>query len=219
MDKTAHRTGPSNWFSRLKSLFTGSNDDAESVLRTLSQKLEAKDPYTLGHADRVSQYAVDLGKVLGVNGTDLKTLRKGGLLHDIGKIAIPDAILLKPGKYTEEEFAVMKQHPTLGCDICQKLGSIQDALPMIRHHHEKLNGTGYPDGIKGDAVPQLVRVVTIVDIYDALRSRRSYKDPFSLDRSFEIMWEEVGKGWWDKNILAAWEKFIRSNHSNHYPAN
>lgn len=205
----------------MKKLFTfllGEHDDAESVLRTLARTLEAKDPYTLGHADRVSQYAVELGRELGAHGSDIEKLRKGGLLHDIGKIAIPDAILLKPGKYSDEEFAVMKQHPVLGCEICEKLDSLRDALSLIRHHHERLDGTGYPDGLKGADISPLVRIVSVVDIYDALRSRRSYKEPFTLDMSFQVMWQEVEKGWWDRDILASWEKLVRSNKANHYPA-
>lgn len=201
---------------RVKSLLrlrrvTAGLDNAENVLYTLARTLEAKDPYTMGHMDRVAFFAVELGKALGVHGHDLETLRKGGLLHDVGKIAIPDAILLKPGKYTEEEFAVMKKHPLLGCQICEKLRSIKDTLPLIRHHHERLNGTGYPDRLGGDQIPQLVRIVTIVDIYDALRSRRVYKQAFSLDKSFQIMWEEVEKGWWDRHVLKTWEKSVRSN--------
>jgi putative two-component system response regulator len=203
-----------SFLHRVRSLLgLDQGEDSESILHTLSRAIEAKDPHTLGHADRVSQYAVELGRCLGVNNADLNTLHKGGLLHDIGKIAIPDAILLKPGKYTDEEFTTMKQHPVLGCEICQKLRSVQDALPIIRHHHERLDGSGYPDGLKGNAVSPLVRIVTIVDIYDALRSRRTYKEAFSLDTSFKIMWEEAEKGWWDKDVLAHWEKLIRSKNA------
>jgi putative two-component system response regulator len=193
---------------RLKRL-SEDQDDAERVLYQLTRTLEVKDRYTMGHADRVAHFAVDLGRALGVNAFELETLRKGGMLHDIGKIAIPDAILSKPGKYTPDEFAIMKSHPVLGCEICEKLRSVSDALPLIRHHHEKLDGTGYPDGLAGGQIPSLVRVVTIVDIYDALRSQRSYKEAFSIDKSFEIMWDEVGKGWWDRNILSVWEKLVR----------
>lgn len=195
---------------RIKSI-ADERDDAETVLHALARTIEAKDPYTLGHADRVAQYAVELGKMVGVNGYETQILRKGGMLHDLGKIAIPDAILLKPGRYTQEEFAVMKRHPVLGCDICGRLRTMRDALPLIRHHHEKLDGTGYPDGLRGEALPPLVRIISIVDIYDALRSQRSYKEAFSIDKSFEIMWQEVEKGWWDRNVLTAWESLIRSS--------
>lgn len=198
---------------RLKFL-TDESDDGESVLYTLTRTIEAKDPYTLGHADRVAQFAVELGKACGAGVKDLETLRKGGMLHDLGKIAIPDAILLKPGRYTPEEFDIMKRHPTLGCDICHRLKSVKSALPLIKHHHEKLDGSGYPDGLKGDQISPFVRMVTIVDIYDALRSQRTYKEAFSLEKSFKIMWEEADKGWWDKDILARWEKLVRSKNGN-----
>src|ERR1044071_3741466 len=198
-----------NSLLRLKFL-TDDLDSAESVLYTLARTIEAKDRYTLGHADRVAGYAVELGRKLGVSADDLTTLRKGGMLHDIGKIAIPDEILTKPGKYAPEEFEIMKRHPSLGCDICVKLKTVRDAIPIIRHHHEKLDGAGYPDGLKGDKILPLVRVVTIVDIYDALRSKRSYKEAFPIDKTFEIMWEEVKKGWWDKDILSTWENNVRS---------
>jgi len=195
---------------RLKTI-VDERDDAETVLNALARTLEAKDPYTLGHADRVAQYAVELGKALGVSGYDSQVLRKGGMLHDLGKIAIPDAILLKPGRYTPEEFAIMKRHPVLGCEICGKLRTMHDALPLIRHHHERLDGSGYPDGIRGEALSPLTRIISIVDIYDALRSQRSYKEAFTVDKSFEILWQEVEKGWWDRNVLKAWETLIRSS--------
>lgn len=198
-------------------LLTDDLDDAESVLYTLARTIEAKDRYTLGHADRVAAYAMELGRKLGVNSDEIRILRKGGMLHDIGKLAIPDEILTKPGKFTPDEFSVMKRHPVLGCDICEKLKTIRDALPIIRHHHEKLDGSGYPDGLKGAAVPPLVRVVTIVDIYDALRSKRSYKDAFPIDKTFQIMWEEVEKGWWDKTIVTTWEGIVRARHTDPFP--
>lgn len=199
-------------------LLTDELDSAENVLYTLARTIEAKDRYTLGHADRVAGYAMELGRKLGVSGDDIQVLRKGGMLHDIGKLAIPDEILTKPGKFTPDEFNVMKRHPTLGCDICEKLKTIRDALPIIRHHHEKLDGSGYPDGLKGTDIPPTVRIVTIVDIYDALRSKRSYKDAFSIDKTFQIMWEEVEKGWWDKDIISTWEKIVRARSADPFPS-
>src|SRR3989338_461937 len=185
-------------------------DDAERVVFSLARIIEAKDPFTLGHADRVSRYAVVLGKLLDRKEADLETLEKGGALHDIGKMAVPDSILLKPGPLTSEEFEVMKGHPVVGYNICERLRSAKDALPLIRHHHEKLNGDGYPDHLKKDDIPPLVRIVNIVDIYDALTSARSYKDAWSIDKAFGVMYEEAKRGWWDGDLIRIWEKAVRS---------
>lgn len=185
-------------------------DDAESIIFTMARIIEAKDSYTLGHADRVARFAVALGKLLKCSPEELETLDKGGVLHDLGKMAIPDSILLKPGALTKEEFEIMKTHPVVGCTICERLRSAKDALPLIRHHHERLDGSGYPDHLKKDEIPTLVRIVNIVDIYDAMTTRRSYKDAWSIDKTFKVMYEEVKKGWWDGDILRVWEKFVRS---------
>ncbi len=185
-------------------------DNSENIVFSLARIIEAKDAFTLGHSDRVSKYAVALGKLMGRGEEELEILWQGGLLHDVGKVAIPDAILLKPGKLSPEEYEIMKSHPTVGYTICERLRSAKDALPLIRHHHEKLNGEGYPDGLKGQEIPILVRIVTIVDIYDALTSRRSYKDAWSNERTFKVMHEEVKKGWWDGNILEVWEKAVNT---------
>jgi len=222
-DYLAHPVMPNVFAARVRSLLrlrrlTEELDDVESVLYTLARTIEAKDPYTMGHAERVGQFAMVLGKRLGVDESDRELLRKGGMLHDVGKIAVPDAILTKPGKYTPEEFDAMKRHPVLGCEICEKLRTVRDALPLIRHHHERLDGSGYPDGLSGDQITPLIRIVSIVDVYDALRSKRSYKEAFSIDKSLEILWQETEKGWWDKNILSVWEKAVRANNADPYPA-
>jgi putative two-component system response regulator len=221
-DILLHPILPKVLFARVLSLLrikflVAELDHAENVLYTLARTIEAKDRYTMGHGDRVAIFAKELGKALGVSSEEIETLRKGGMLHDVGKIAIPDAILMKPGKFTVDEFNIMKKHPTLGCDICEKLRSVREAVPLIRHHHERLDGSGYPDGLSGEKISPLVRVMSIVDVYDALRSKRSYKDAFSIDKTFEIMWEEVNKGWWDKNILTVWEKIVRSRNADPFP--
>lgn len=189
-------------------------DNAESIVFSLARIIEAKDVFTMGHADRVSKYSVALGKLMNRSEEELEILGRGGLLHDVGKVAIPDSILLKPGQLTSEEFEIMKSHAMVGYTICERLRSAKDALPLIRHHHEKLNGEGYPDGLKGQEIPILVRIVTIVDIYDALTSRRSYKDAWSNERTFKVMHEEVKKGWWDGDVLEVWEDAINTGKIN-----
>ena len=185
-------------------------DDAESIVFTLARIIEAKDSYTLGHADRVSRYAVALGKLLNCSPADLETLDRGGVLHDIGKMAIPDHILLKPDALTKEEFGIMKTHPLIGCTMCERLRSAQEALPLIRNHHEKLDGSGYPDCLHAHEIPLMVRILTVVDIYDALTTRRTYKKAWTKDQAFITMYDEVRQGWWDGDLVRIWEKFVRS---------
>lgn len=193
---------------RIKTL-TDELEDAEAILMTLVRTIEAKDRYTLGHADRVGRYAVMLGRALGCNAFELETLRKGGMLHDIGKLGIPDAILQKAGPLDDAEWEIMRKHAVVGGEICQRLKSLEGILPIIRHHHECLDGTGYPSGFKAAQIPKLVRIVNVVDIYDALTSRRSYKEAYSIDKTFQTLWEEVERGWWDGDIVQVWEEIVR----------
>ena len=130
---------------RLKA-FTDELERSESVLYALAKSIEAKDPYTGGHCDRLARYAVELGKALGFNASQLMALNRAGVVHDIGKVAVPDSILLKPGPLNESEFKIIQEHPLVGERICVPLRSFSSVLPIIRHHHEKLDGTGYPDG-------------------------------------------------------------------------
>jgi putative two-component system response regulator len=183
---------------------------AESVLFSLARSIEGKDPYTHGHCERLSEYSTSLGNCLGLPDEQITALRRAGIVHDIGKVAVPDAILLKPGRLTEEEWKVMREHTTVGERICAPLKSFRPVLPIIRHHHEKLDGSGYPDGIRGDAIPITARILHIVDVYDALTTERPYKRAFSITDALQTMKEEVAKGWWDPHIFEQFEQLMRS---------
>ena len=152
----------------------------ESV-EVLRYTVEAKDPYTRGHSDRVSEYSVLIGEKLGLSEEDLRVLRIGGLFHDIGKIGIPDAILLKEAKLTDDEYSQIKNHPTIGAHILQNATIFKDMLPIVKHHHEKFDGTGYPGRLKGEEIPLMARIAAVADTFDAMTSKRSYRDPLSLD--------------------------------------
>src|SRR3954465_14267112 len=148
--------------------FTDELEKAEAVLCALAKSIEGKDPYTQGHCERLSDYSVKLGKHIGLNEVDLVALHRAGIVHDIGKVAVPDGVLLKPGRLTDSERAIIAEHPIVGERICKPLKSFSRVLPIIRHHHEKQNGTGYPDGLKGSSIPLTARVLQIVDVFDAL---------------------------------------------------
>jgi putative two-component system response regulator len=148
--------------------YTDELERAESVLFSLARSIEGKDPYTHGHCERLSEYSTLLGEQLGLPEDQITALRRAGVVHDIGKVAIPDSILLKPGRLTEEEWKIMREHPVVGERICAPLKSFRLVLPIIRHHHEKFDGSGYPDGLRGEAIPLAARVLQIVDVYDAL---------------------------------------------------
>ncbi|MGA7512498.1 MAG: HD domain-containing phosphohydrolase, partial [Candidatus Sulfotelmatobacter sp.] len=160
---------------------------AEAVVFTLARSIEGKDPYTHGHCERLSDYSARLGEHLRLTEDEITALRRAGVVHDVGKIAVPDAILLKPGRLTEEEWKVVRQHPVVGERICAPLKSFRLVLPIIRHHHEKLDGSGYPDGLRGDAIPITARVIQIVDVFDALTTDRPYKKAFSTADALQTM--------------------------------
>ena len=183
---------------------------AESVLFSLARSIEGKDPYTHGHCERLMNYSVSLGEHLGLPEEQVVALRRAGIVHDIGKVAVPDAILLKPSKLTPEEWKLMQEHPVVGERICAPLKSFRAVLPIIRHHHEKRDGSGYPDGLRGDAIPVTARVLQVVDVYDALTTERPYKPAFSTTDALETMKQEVAKGWWDPQIFVEFERLIKS---------
>lgn len=206
----------SQLLARVRSLvnlkaYTDELERAESVIFALARSIEGKDPATEGHCERLSDYATRLGKELGLTEDQLTALRRAGVVHDVGKVAVPEAILLKPGPLTSEEWKVMKQHPVVGERICQPLKSFRHVLPIIRHHHEKGDGSGYPDGLKGQRIPLTARILQIVDIYDALTTKRPYKAALGSEEALEIMDGEVRKGWWDGDIFTAFKHACREN--------
>jgi len=169
-------------------------DSAESVVVALARAVDAKSPYTHGHSDRVTRYALALAGKVGLGESVLDLLRRGGPLHDIGKISTPDAILDKPGRLTPEEFEVVKRHPAEGAKIVEPLRSARDVIPLIRWHHERMDGTGYPDGLAGEAIPLVVRVLAVADVYDALASDRPYRPAMPHERCHEVMTENAAGG-------------------------
>jgi len=195
---------------RLKE-FTDELESAETVLFSLALSIEAKDPYTKGHCDRLAKYSVSIADRLGLPHEQRVALRRAGVVHDIGKTAVPEQILVKRGPLTDSEWTVMRQHPVVGERICSPLKSFRMVLPIIRHHHEKLDGSGYPDGLKGDQIPMTARILQITDIYDALTTDRPYRAALPQDVALEIMRDEARRGWWDTALLDEFERFIASS--------
>src|SRR5258707_7218707 len=192
--------------ARVKSLlrlkeFTDELETADSVLCTLGLIVEGRDPYTEGHCERLSVRAADLGRHLGMDEDSIVALRRGGYLHDLGKIAVPDAILKKGSDLTLQEWEIMKLHPVTGENICKPLKSLRLVLPIIRHHHEHADGSGYPDGMRAGEIPLLARVLQVVDVYDALRTARPYKPALSHDRAAQTMCDEARQGLWDAELV------------------
>ncbi len=183
--------------------FTDELDSAEIVLKTLALMIEARDAYTQGHCERLSKYATTLGERLALPQEDLVALAKGGYFHDIGKIAIPDSILLKRGTLTPEEFEHMKEHTVIGERLCGDLRALRNVRPIVRHHHEHLDGSGYPDKLCGAEVPLLAQIIGIVDVYDAITTDRPYRAALSRDTAFSALREEVTRGWRDDELVEA----------------
>lgn len=185
--------------------YTDELERAEAVLFALARSIEAKDPYTHGHCERLSEYSARLGRHVGLDAEQVSALRRAGVVHDIGKVAVPDSILLKPGKLSDSEWHVMREHPVTGERICSPLKSFVQVLPIIRHHHEKLDGSGYPDGLKGKDIPVTARILQLVDVYDALTTDRPYRKALSHAEALSIMEDEVKRGWWDRDLFQQFE--------------
>jgi putative two-component system response regulator len=194
---------------RLKSI-TDELEHAESILFSMALGVEAKDPTTNGHCERLSLYSQKLGKRLGLEAGELKALKRGGILHDIGKLGIPDAILLSPNSLSSEEWGVMRQHTLIGERICQPLRSFKEVLPIIRSHHERWDGGGYPDGLRQDEIPITARILQTVDVFDALCSERPYKPSFAMKVVHKTMQEEAQKGWRDNDLLYEFFRLVES---------
>jgi putative two-component system response regulator len=178
-------------------------DTAEAVVFALARAVEAKSAYTQGHAERVTLYALALADEVGVGPAERETLRKGALLHDIGKISLPDAILDKPGPLTADEYRVVKQHPVQGARIVEPLRSLRETVPLVRWHHERLDGRGYPDGVGGAALPRLVRILSIADVYDSLASPRPYRGAIAPAVCLDMLRQDAAGGGLDPDLVDA----------------
>jgi putative two-component system response regulator len=174
---------------------------SQTVVFAFARAVDAKSPFTYGHSDRVTQYALLLAEALGVPPADREVLRRGGLLHDIGKISVPDAILNKPARLTDEEYAIIKQHPAQGVSIVEPLESLRDVIPLIRWHHERMDGRGYPDGLRADTLPLLVRILSVADVYDALASERPYRPALAHAECLDILRADAAGGGLDAELV------------------
>jgi len=197
---------PEELFARVKSLlclkeFTDELENAETVLFSLALGVESRDPYTGNHCARLARYATNLGERLGLGEDSILALKRGGYLHDLGKIVVPDEILKKGMNLTPQEWLIMKQHPVTGESICRPLKSLRLVLPIIRHHHEHMNGSGYPDGLRGEEIPLLARILQVADVYDALRTQRSYKEALSHEQARIEMLQEAHAGLLDLTLV------------------
>lgn len=185
-------------------------ENADSIILAIADAVEAKDKSTKGHINRVSYYVEKIGKKLCFSENEIGILNKGAILHDIGKIGIPDNILNKPGPLNDEEFEIMKQHTVIGSKIVNPLKSFNELQSIIRHHHEKLNGSGYPDGLANDEINIYTRIITVVDIYDALTMDRAYRSAMKQEEAMEILKIDANKGLLDNSIIEILEDILLS---------
>ncbi|MEA5504600.1 two-component system response regulator [Halotia wernerae UHCC 0503] len=184
-------------------------DHTEQVLFSVARAIESRDPNTGDHCERLVQLGQAFGEYFNLSRYQIRDLMWGGYLHDIGKVGIPDEVLLKTGKLTPQDWAIMRQHVVIGEKICQPLRSMRGVVPIIRHHHERWDGSGYPDGLKGEDIPYLAQVFQIIDIYDALTSERPYKRAFTIEEALSVMLEETNLGWRNPQLMQQFVDFIQ----------
>ena len=194
-------------------ILSSANETLEAVVETLMTAIEARDMKLRRHSERVADFADQIAVKMSLDDEARQTLRWGCLLHDIGNIGIPDSILLKPTGLTAWEFDEMKLHTIIGEQICRPIEALSRTLPLIRSHHEKLDGSGYPDGVGGDEISPIMRIVSACDVYDTLRIERVYRDAFTHDQALEILRREVESGWWDAEVVEHLETIASCHNS------
>lgn len=188
--------------------YTDDRDSASSIIMMLAVMIESRDGYTSGHCHRMANYATALGRNLGVSNDDLETLRRGGFLHDIGMLAIPDSVLRKPGPLEPEEYELIKSHPVIGDNLCAHLRSLQAVRTIVRHHHERLDGSGYPDGLRGDQIPVIAQIIGVVDVYDAITTQRAYQQVQPKEQAIEVLRDQVRRGWRQDDVTECFVEMI-----------
>lgn len=188
--------------------FADEHEHAEKVILTLAKTIDARDPYTAGHSGRVAEYADRLAIRMGLEIEARNEMRRGALFHDLGKIVIPDAVLHKPGALTPEEREIVEEHPSVGHELLSPMKTMRKTLPVVRSHHERLDGSGYPEGLSGSDIPMPVRIVTVSDIFDALTTDRAYRGALSIETAFDILRDGVRRGWWDRDVLEILEAAV-----------
>lgn len=190
--------------------YTDELDSAASLIMAMALLIEARDGNTEGHCHRMANYATALGRALDLDENDLQALHRGGFLHDIGMLAIPDAVLRKTGPLDAHEYELMKSHTVVGDQLCGHLRSLEPIRPIIRHHHERYDGSGYPDGLKGDEIPLLAQIIGLVDVYDAVTTRRPYQGPHTAQEAIDILRGQVVRGWRRPDLVDRFAELVES---------
>jgi putative two-component system response regulator len=191
------------------------DEQAKSAVFSLAQSVDSRNNLKSGHSEHLVAYVEQLGESLGFNEEDLQELRIAGWLHDIGKIGVPESILLKPGPLDAEETRIMREHPVRGENMCKPLKSLRRILPVIRHHHEKMDGSGYPDGLRGEDIPLKARILQVADIYDALTTPRPYRGVLPPEEALQVLFSEAENGWLDASVVLKFSRICR--YGEHFP--
>ena len=195
--------------------YTDDLDSAASIIGVLATIIETRDGYTPGHCHRMANYAMALGRRLSLPETDVQALQRGGFLHDIGMMAIPESVMRRGSRLSPEEYQLVKSHTVVGDSLCSNLRSLASVRPIVRHHHERLDGSGYPDGLSGDRIPLLAQIMGIVDVYDAVTTWRPYQHEMPSEKAIEILRHEAALGWRGHDLVEEFAAMIRQARIDH----
>ncbi|WP_034629870.1 HD domain-containing phosphohydrolase [Desulfotruncus alcoholivorax] len=184
-------------------------ETVENIFIFLARIIDARDTYTRGHSERVAEVTARIALKMGLDKGSIANITKGAIVHDIGKVGLPSELIRKTGLLTQEEYCIVQQHPLVGEKIMASLSTARHLLVFIRSHHERLDGSGYPDGLKAEEIPLGVRILSVADVFDALTSDRPYRNALSIDQAIRVLWEEVQKGWWDGEVVDVLQGIIK----------